>query len=117
MVAGYSQYDREEDNRERKPEQEADIGRAPNAKRTGQLSLHRVARDLAERGRDGEGDPERGDGEHVGESLTGWKSPHRAGRGSNGQPSGLHATSTTMSSLLSHAFAGTTGMSEHLFRD
>src|SRR5205823_11119136 len=66
MVAGYSQYDREEDNRERKPEQEADIGRAPNAERTGQLSLHRVARDLAERGRDGEGDPERGDGEHVG---------------------------------------------------
>ena len=71
MVTGYSQYEREEDNRERKPEQEADVGRAPGAERRRQRPLHRVTRDLAERSNDGEGNPERGDGEHGGDRLAG----------------------------------------------
>src|ERR1700676_5515320 len=64
MVAGRGQHNRKENNRERKAEQEADIGGAPGAERPGQLPLHRIARDLAQRSRDGKGNPERGDGEH-----------------------------------------------------
>src|SRR5207249_5710078 len=47
--------------------------------------------------------------------LTGWKPPHRAGRESNGQPAGLHATPPLVSSLRK---AGTTeGPLHHLFGD
>ena len=60
------QHDGKEQDRKRKAEQEADIGRAPGAERPRQRPLHRIARDLAERSDDGEGNPERGDGEHGG---------------------------------------------------
>ena len=56
----------EEDHRKGKAEQEADVGRAPGAERLGERTLHGVARDLAERGDDREGNPERGGGEHGG---------------------------------------------------
>jgi hypothetical protein len=63
-IAGGNNHDGEEDHRERKAEQESDIGGTPGAERPGQLPLHRIARDLPERGGDGEGNPERGEGEH-----------------------------------------------------
>ncbi len=66
VIAGHGDHGRKEHNRERKPEQEADIGRAPGTERPRQRPLHRIARDLAERSDDGEGNPERGDAEHVG---------------------------------------------------
>ena len=64
VIAGRDHHDDEEQERERKAEQEADIGRAPGAERPGQRPLHRIARDLAERRDDGEGNPERGEREH-----------------------------------------------------
>ena len=85
VVAAHRHHDRKEQDRERKAEQEADIGRAPGAERPRQRSLHRIARDLAERSNDGEGNPERGDGEHWGYRRKG---AHRAGRGARGQPNG-----------------------------
>ena len=80
MVAGRGHHHGEEHQRERKAEQEADIGGAPGAERPGQLPLHRVARDLAERSDDGKGNPERGDADHGWESIAASGS-HRAGRG------------------------------------
>src|SRR5882757_8839310 len=47
-VAGHGYHDREEDDRERKAEQEADIGRAPGPEWSRQRPLHRIAGDLAE---------------------------------------------------------------------
>src|ERR1700722_15832583 len=70
MISGHGQHDREEHDRERKAEQEADVGGAPGAERPGQLPLHGVARDLRQRRSDGKGNPERGDGEHWG--RFGW---------------------------------------------
>ena len=64
VVSGHGDHDGKENHRERKAEQEADIGRAPGAERPRQRPLHRIARDLAERSGDGEGNPERGDAEH-----------------------------------------------------
>src|SRR6266702_5126781 len=64
VVAGDRDYHRKEDDRERKAEQEADIGRAPGAEWPRQRPLHRIARDLAKRSDEGEGNPERGDGKH-----------------------------------------------------
>src|ERR1700726_2372341 len=61
MVAGRGQHNRKENNRERKAEQEADIGGAPGAERPGQLPLHRIARDLPQRRRDGKGNPDHGE--------------------------------------------------------
>src|ERR1700682_6102117 len=53
-----------------------------------------------ERSGDGEGNPERGEGEHVrGNRLGGNNCGYRAGRGQSGQPKLLHATSTAWSSL------------------
>src|SRR5262249_15064249 len=57
-------------------------GRAPGAERPGQRALHRIACDLAERGDDGEGNPERGDGEH---GMTGWQGGQGGGRRQRGQ--------------------------------
>ena len=65
-IAGDRQHNREEDDRKRKSEQKADIGRAPGPERTRQRPLHRIAGDLPERSNDGEGNAERGDGEHGG---------------------------------------------------
>ena len=64
MVSGRDHHHGKEHQRERKAEQEADIGGAPGAERPGQLPLHRVARDLADRRDDGKGNPERGDADH-----------------------------------------------------
>ena len=87
VVAGRDHHHGKEHQRERKAEQEADIGGAPGAERPGQLPLHRVARDLPERGDDGKGNPERGDAEHGGDSVGGrGMASHRAGRGWRGQP-------------------------------
>ena len=64
MIAGRGDHDGEEHQRERKAEQEADIGGAPGPQRPGQAALHRIAPHLRQRGGDGEGNPERGEGEH-----------------------------------------------------
>src|SRR5512134_964854 len=48
-AVGHRYHDRKEDDRERKAEQEADIGRAPGPERTRQRALHRIAGDLAQR--------------------------------------------------------------------
>src|SRR6185436_12488500 len=72
-VAGHRDHDHKEDDRERKAEQEADVGRPPGPERPRQRTLHRIAGNLAQRSNDGEGNPERGDGEHLGK--TGRKLP------------------------------------------
>jgi hypothetical protein len=66
-VTGGNQHANEKQDGERKTKQEADVGRTPGAERSGQLPLHGIARDLAHRGGDREGNPERGNGEHQGD--------------------------------------------------
>ena len=98
-IAGHRHHDRKEDDRERKTEQKADIGRAPGPERPRQRPLHRIAGDLAQRSDDGEGNPERGDGEH-GEYRQEAAAPCRAGSASvnrTGVMTGLRAK--PMSSL------------------
>jgi hypothetical protein len=63
-VAGRHDHHAEENQRERKTEQEADVGRTPGSERPGQAALHRIAHHLPKRGGDGEGDPERDGAEH-----------------------------------------------------
>ena len=93
MVAGRDHHHGKEHQRERKAEQEADIGGAPGAERPRQLPLHRVARDLPERRDDGKGNPERGDADHgwgIRMGIGREADSHRAGRGLHGQPQRHH---------------------------
>ena len=74
-----AQHDGEEQDRKRKAEQETDIGRAPGTERPGQRALHRIAPTWPSAADNGEGNPERRDGEHGGDRLEGFHLPGGAG--------------------------------------